>query len=117
MRNGYSCDADSARLIHVFHAAVAALSCNVWLEYVPSAANIADIPSRLQDGEDLGSLREIGSVVDASRRIVVPQIGADWSDSFHQVFNKLAPRRSKADSRYVDEVAAEVRRLLSLHVY
>ena len=43
---GYSADLDSARLISVFHTLNAALGANVWFEYVASAANIADLPSR-----------------------------------------------------------------------
>ena len=114
LRNGYSCDSDSARLIHVFHAAVAALSCNVWFEYVPSAANISDIPSRLQEGEKIPDvLTELGSRVDTDHRIVIPAIGANWSDVFHQVFEKLAPRPTRAEKKYRAAVAAEVRRLRS----
>ena len=43
---GYSADLDSARLISVFHTLNAALGANVWFEYVASAANISDLPSR-----------------------------------------------------------------------
>ena len=43
---GYSADLDSARLISVFHTLNAVLGANVWFEYVASAANIADLPSR-----------------------------------------------------------------------
>ena len=43
---GYSPDMDSARMISVFHTMSAALRSNVWFEYVPSKANISDLPSR-----------------------------------------------------------------------
>ena len=43
---GTSRDADASRLAHVFHAVAAALQTIVWWEYVPSAANVADLPSR-----------------------------------------------------------------------
>ena len=33
-------------MISVFHTMNAALGANVWFEYVPSKANIADLPSR-----------------------------------------------------------------------
>ena len=46
MAKGYSKDVDSARLISVFHTLNAAVQANVWWEYVASAANIADLPSR-----------------------------------------------------------------------
>ena len=38
--------ADSARLVHTFWALACALDIDVWFEYVRSAANIADWPSR-----------------------------------------------------------------------
>ena len=46
LTKGYSRDVDSGRMISVFHTMNAALSANVWFEYVPSKANIADLPSR-----------------------------------------------------------------------
>ena len=49
---------DSARLINVFHTIAAAIMVNSWFEYVPSAANIADLPSRM----DLELLNDMGSV-------------------------------------------------------
>ena len=45
---GYSAKPDSARIIHAFHALNVPLQANVWFEYVRSAANIADFPSRGQ---------------------------------------------------------------------
>ena len=54
---GCSRDVPTARLVHTFHAMSAALGAQVWFSYVPSKANLADLPSR---GEfDL--LRELGS--------------------------------------------------------
>jgi len=46
LAKGYSADIDSARLISVFHVMNAAVRANVWFEYVPSGANISDLPSR-----------------------------------------------------------------------
>ena len=43
---GYSGVPDSARLVHAFHAWAAGARVDAWFEYVPSAANIADEPSR-----------------------------------------------------------------------
>ena len=54
---GYSRDLDSSRLVHVFHSIAAACQTNAWFEYVPSAANIADLPSR----DELSLLKEKGS--------------------------------------------------------
>ena len=56
-------------------------------------------------------LREIGSVVDTENRIVVPAIGADWSEVFYQIFRKLAHKTSKADRAFTRQVHDEVRRL------
>ena len=44
---GYSGVPDSARLVHALHASLAGMRCAVWFEYVRSAANISDEPSRL----------------------------------------------------------------------
>ena len=43
---GYSRDVASGRMISVFHTMNVALGANVWFEYVPSKANIADLTSR-----------------------------------------------------------------------
>mmetsp|Transcript_23743 Transcript_23743/g.59583 ORF Transcript_23743/g.59583 Transcript_23743/m.59583 type:complete len:233 (-) Transcript_23743:534-1232(-) len=44
--HGYSSAADMAQMSTMFHLRVASLRADVWLEYVPTVANIADIPSR-----------------------------------------------------------------------
>ena len=43
---GYSSSRDSARLVHLFQCVLTSLNATVWLEYVPSAANPSDAPSR-----------------------------------------------------------------------
>ena len=43
---GYSSDADTAALVHLLHAVMCELDVSVWFEYVPSAENISDGPSR-----------------------------------------------------------------------
>jgi hypothetical protein len=43
---GYSSVSDSSRIVHAFWALATGLQCEVWFEYVPSEANIADSPSR-----------------------------------------------------------------------
>ena len=70
LQKGYSGDLDSARLIHVFHAAVAVMGVNPWLEFVPSGANIAELPSR---GE-FSLLQELGS---KEFKVEWPPVGAD----------------------------------------
>lgn len=44
--HGYARKSDLARLTNVFHLQVAGLRASVYMEYVPSKANIADLPSR-----------------------------------------------------------------------
>jgi hypothetical protein len=44
----YSSDLDSAQLVNTFYALTSALEVDVWFDYVKSAANIADWPSRGQ---------------------------------------------------------------------
>ena len=44
---GYTKVSDSSRMIHLFHLLSAQIQFTVWWEYVASAANISDLPSRL----------------------------------------------------------------------
>ena len=44
--NGYAGQPDSARIVNLFHIAVAALGIHWWGEWIPSKANIADIMTR-----------------------------------------------------------------------
>ena len=44
---GYASAPDSARILHAFIALTLAMGMAIWFEYVPSKANIADLPSRL----------------------------------------------------------------------
>ena len=45
--NGYSGVPDCARIVNMFHFAVAKAGCASWIDYVPSESNPADVPSRL----------------------------------------------------------------------
>jgi hypothetical protein len=54
---GYSKQSDSSRLVHIFAILQAHLRFDVWWEYVPSKANIGDMPSRL----DWALLRDLGA--------------------------------------------------------
>ena len=104
LSQGYSgCD-DSARLIHQFHCVLGAIDANVWMEYVASGANIADMPSR---GE-FALLHELGSV---RFEITLPEIGGDWQLTYTRIFRELAPRPSASVKRARREVEAEVKRL------
>lgn len=55
---------EAARLTHAIHLRLASLSAEVFYEYVPSAANIADIPSRMEGGvsaDDAQTLAALGA--------------------------------------------------------
>ena len=50
---GYARALDLARLMHALHAAILELDLDVWFEYVRTAANIADEPSRVDMGTEV----------------------------------------------------------------
>ena len=60
--NGRSNDFDMNRIVFVTLMRHTYLSCNVWFEYVPSASNIADLPTRL-DSDAIARLNSLGSRV------------------------------------------------------
>ena len=45
--NGYASKPDMARIVNVYHLSQFFMRSQVWLEWIPSPANIADLPSRL----------------------------------------------------------------------
>ena len=59
MYKGYFPAPDIAKLVCGFHLRLARLGARVWIEYVASAANIADLPSRGEFGtiEGMGATR------------------------------------------------------------
>ena len=54
--HGYSGKPDLAKMINAFHLQAAGLRTSVYFDYVPSKANIADLPSRLQTEEFLAQM-------------------------------------------------------------
>ena len=66
---GYSGAPDSARLLHAFKAFAFGFGVDPWFQWVPSKANIADMPSR----HDLSLLGELGAV---RREVVFPPFPA-----------------------------------------
>ena len=91
------------------------MGANVWIEFVPSGANISDLPSRMQlGGECPQILRELCSI---EFEFECPPVGACWAAVFADVFAKLAPPPSKADRKYRGKVVSEVRRLCELRGY
>ena len=75
---GYSGVPDSARLVHLFHAWNVGAQTACWFEYVPTKANPADKPSRV----DLsGRAWRVGKGIRSSpRELILPQI-EQWSDT------------------------------------
>ena len=77
-----------------------AAGTQVWFEYVPSGANIADLPSR----DDFELLAELGSV---PFDIKWPPVGLSWYDTFVDAWERAAPRRpSRAAKRASAELSA-----------
>lgn len=103
LANGYSGQTDMAMITHIFNAACAALGADVWFEWVPSAANIADLPSR---GE-FELLQELGSV---EGEVVWPDLRSGWKAALEAAFDAYAPRPSRGSKRARAEVALAVSR-------
>ena len=59
---GGSKDQDMNRAVFVGQMRMAQMSCHVWYDYVPSASNIADLPTRL-DADAVIRLNRIGTEV------------------------------------------------------
>ena len=51
--HGYARSPDLADISNALHLALAGLTCSAWFEWVPSAANCADVPSRPEDADAL----------------------------------------------------------------
>jgi len=74
---GYSGVPDCARIVNMFHFAVAkAGMASLWIDYVPSESNPADVPSRLHEmseEEAEEALSELGSAM----RMTLPTFADD----------------------------------------
>ena len=57
--NGRSNDADINRLVFIARLMLQKLRCDTWFDYVPSASNFADLPTRL-DGDAFRRLSRVG---------------------------------------------------------
>ena len=93
LMKGYARDVDSARLVHSFHAICAALGSRVWLAYVASKANLADLPSR---GSFVLLEQELGS---SWVEFTFPPLHLSWSGSFAHLFDAYAGVRSRRVKR------------------
>ena len=83
MIKGYARALDGARVVHAFAALALELELDVWFEYVRSAANIADLPSReFVEGygpfEETPYARQLGS---KRVEMVVPPLD-QWAGPF-----------------------------------
>lgn len=73
--HGYASRPDMGRVVNAFHVAQFALGARIWLEWVPSAANIADLPSRLRFDELLAILpnaRRVPTVLPSREEWLLP---------------------------------------------
>ena len=71
MIHGYARKLDLARMVNVFHLQLAGLATDAYLEFVPSLANLADLPSR----DEYEVLERLGG-----RRVSLNVPGAaDWA--------------------------------------
>ena len=95
---GYSPDMDSARMISVFHTMNAALRSNVWFEYVPSKANISDLPSR-NDFDLLNSPEYKAEVFE----LVWPPLSA-WAGEYRVLFELYSGMRKKRSRKRAEPV-------------
>ena len=66
---------DTALILSAFSFKMAELQFRVWWEFVPSAQNVADLPSRGKEEDEDGLLNRLGSVLST---FIVPEFG-EWN--------------------------------------
>ena len=91
---GYSSDVDSARLSHALQSFNAHLRANVWFNYVPSGANISDLPSRGRTGEYRRILQEMFNASSAEVELALPPEGSWWD--VHRSAGETSRSRKRA---------------------
>ena len=81
---GYSGVADCAKIVNLFHFAIAKIGvASIWIDYVASESNPADVPSRLHEmseEEAREALREFGSIMEMTLPTFADARG-DWLPS------------------------------------
>ena len=97
LMNGSSSDVDSARLVHTFHALAVPLATRVWVAYVASKANLADLPSR----REFALLRSMGAVW---RETALPPLLTSWSESYSRVLRVFSRRHTSMSKRAIASV-------------
>ena len=75
--HGYSGKPDLAKMVNVAHLQLAGLRTSVYFDYVPSKANIADLPSRRAFAELHAALRGVPRSPGSTTRLSVPNV-ATW---------------------------------------
>ena len=101
LSKGTARDYDTSRIVHAFHTMAAALRCSVWYEFVPSGANISDLPSR-------GELELLESMGGVPFDVVWPRFVGPWSEVFIGVFREYTSGKSKAARRAYAEYQREL---------
>ena len=100
LHHGYSGDLDTSGIVHNYYALSLAKGFRTWWAYVPSAANIADYPSRLKWQETIDALRAEypdSEISYFSDELVWPDLA--WStpvSTFHDHTPNLTPSAKKA---------------------
>ena len=85
--HGYSGKPDLAKMVNIFYLQLAGLRASVYLDYVPSKENIADLPSRRQFDVLRAELAGIPLFPGATHTLAVPDVSAwhgpisAWMDS------------------------------------
>ena len=76
LAKGYTGDIDSARLVHAFYMFNAAAQANVWFNFVPSGANISDLPSRGRISEYLSIIMGLFDAASEEFEMALPPCGS-----------------------------------------
>ena len=75
----------------------------MWIEYVPTGANIADQPSR----DEFALLLEMGSA-SFSPSLVWPDLAPAWTGVFDRIFDTYSPKPTRAELTARKRVASEI---------
>ena len=94
---GYSGIPDCARIVNTFHFAVAKLGAtSLWIDYVPTDSNPADIPSRLHEMDEREKIRELRNLGEQVK-MVIPAFAdefGNWLSSIQIAQSVWGPRPS-----------------------
>lgn len=98
---GYSAAPDSARILQAFATLRMDIDCPIWFQWVPSKANIADLPSR----REFGLLEELGS----SKVPLILPLFASWDAPFARWSSSPGGSNRERGSIAVGNLAARAR--------